>query len=77
MGRRIRCIPSAGTLVAVTYRAIQGRFLLRPSPELNDIALGVLGRAQRLHAVRVCGVTVLSNHLHLLLVVDDAKQLAS
>lgn len=76
MGRRIRCVPGAGTLVAVTCRAMQGRFLFRPSPELNDLVLGVLGRAQRLHAVGICGVTVLSNHLHLLLVVDDAKQLA-
>lgn len=76
MGRRIRCVPGAGTLVAVTCRAMQGRFLFRPSAELNDLVLGVLGRAQRLHAVVVCGVTVLSNHLHLLVIVDDAKQLA-
>jgi len=60
----------------VTHRVVQGRFLLRPSPELNDVVLGVLGRAQRLYPVRVCGVTVLSNHLHLLLVVDDAKRLS-
>jgi hypothetical protein len=30
-------------------RAQQGRFLMLSSPELNDIVLGVLGRAQRLY----------------------------
>jgi len=64
------------SLVAVTWRVVQGRFLLRPSGELNDVILGVLGRAQRRCAIRICGVAVLSNHLHLLLVADDAEQVA-
>ncbi len=55
---------------------MQGRYLLRPSASLNDIILGVLGRAQRLRPVEVCAVSVLSNHLHLLLVADDAQQVA-
>ena len=32
----------------MTSRTVQARFLLTPSPELNKIILGVLGRAQRL-----------------------------
>jgi Transposase IS200 like len=39
--------------------------------------LGVLGRAQDLFGMRICAVTVLSNHLHALLIVNDAAQLAS
>ncbi len=76
MGRPLRWLPEKGTLVAVTWRVIQGRFLLRPSPELNDVVLGAFGRAQRLYPIRVCGLAVLSNHLHLLLVADDAEQVA-
>jgi len=59
-----------------TCRAQQARLLLLPSAELNDILLGVLGRAQRLYPVRLCGYVFLSNHFHLLLDVDDAQQLA-
>jgi hypothetical protein len=46
MSRHLRFIPEGGALVEVTCRTIQGRLLLRPSPQLNDIFLGVLGRAQ-------------------------------
>ena len=45
MGRKLRYLPEEGALVEVTCRTLQGRLLLRPSPELNDIAAGVLGRA--------------------------------
>ncbi len=48
-----------------------------PSRELNEIVLGVLGRAQRLYKVRICGFVALSNHVHALLWVDDALQLAT
>ena len=48
----------------VTTRTLQGRFLLRPSRDLNDIAVGIV------HFV------VLSNHMHALLVPRDAEQLA-
>jgi hypothetical protein len=49
MGRKLRYIPDGGALVEVTCRTLHGRLLLRPSPELNDIAAGILGRAQRLY----------------------------
>lgn len=60
----------------VTSRAIQSRFLLRPSQELREITLGVLGRAQRLYGMSICGFVFLSNHYHLLVWTRDAEQLA-
>jgi REP element-mobilizing transposase RayT len=76
VGRRLRWVPEEGSLVDITCRTVQGRRLLRPSPELNEIVLGVLGRAQRLHPIRICGVAVLSSHMHLLVDVDNAQQLS-
>ncbi len=43
---------------------------------LNLIFLGALARAKRRHGVRVCFVVCASNHLHLLLAVDNAHQLS-
>lgn len=65
-----------GSLVEVTTRTMQGRLLLAPSPVLNQIILGVLGRAQRLYPVQVHAYVFASNHMHLLLTVDSAHQLA-
>ncbi len=76
MARRVRFVPDRGSLVEVTVRTAQSEFLLRPSPSLNDLAGGVLGRAQAKVPVRVHSVVVMSSHFHLLLTVDDAKQMA-
>jgi REP element-mobilizing transposase RayT len=78
MPRKLRFVPPSPspTLVFVTCRTIQGRYLFRPDPEFNDLFLGILGRAQRRHEMRICGACVLSSHFHLLLEVDDARQLA-
>ncbi len=48
MSRSIRFVPEGGSLVEVTDRTVQARLLLVPSRELNEIVIGVLGRAQRL-----------------------------
>jgi hypothetical protein len=64
------------TLVEVTVVAFQNRYLLRPSPEVNDLFVGVLGRAQRLYDMRVCSVAAMSTHWHALLVPRDAEHLA-
>jgi REP element-mobilizing transposase RayT len=77
MSRPLRFIPEGGALVEVTCRTLQARFLLRPSPQWNSIALGVLGRAQRLYGVQICVFSFVSNHYHLLLRVRDAHQMAS
>ncbi|HEY0556848.1 MAG TPA: transposase, partial [Thermoanaerobaculia bacterium] len=76
MSRRLRFIPDDGALVEVTTRTLHSRYLLRSSPELDEIIVGVLGRAQRLYEVRICGYLFLSSHYHLLLHVDNARQLA-
>ena len=76
MSRPIRFIPQNGSLVEVTVRTFQSRFLLRPSLVLNQVIGGVLGRAQRRLGVLCHGVVFASNHFHLLLTVDDANQLS-
>jgi hypothetical protein len=76
MARRVRFVPEGGSLVEVTVRTFQSRFLLRPGPSLNEIVGGVLGRAQANHPVRCHAAVFLSTHFHLLLSVDDADQLA-
>jgi REP element-mobilizing transposase RayT len=74
--RKLRFVPEGGSLVEVTCRTIHSRFLLRPGLALNQIVVGVLGRAQRKYSTRVCGYVLASNHVHLLLDVDDAGQLS-
>lgn len=63
-------------MVEVGNRTIQGRFLLRPTAELTDVILGVLGRAQRYYGVRIHAFVFLSNHYHMLVSPINAKQLA-
>ncbi len=75
MPRKLRYIPEE-TLVEITCRALQRRFLLKPSRPLNERIVGILARAQRLSGARVCAFVYLSNHCHLLLRVVDAKQMA-
>ncbi len=76
MSRKLRFVPEGGALVEVTCRTIQGRLLLRPSQQLNDIILGVLGRAQSLYPLEIVSFSFLSSHFHLLLWVRDARQLS-
>ena len=76
MGRKLRYLPEGGALVEVTCRTLQGRLLLRPDPELNDIAAGILGRAQRLYPVQIVGYVVASNHYHLLIWAESAQRLS-
>jgi hypothetical protein len=75
--RRLRFVPEGGALVEVTCRTVHGRHLLRPSSTLNEIILGVLGRALRLYSVPICAYAFLSSHYHLLLDITDAHQLAN
>ncbi|MEO7974673.1 MAG: transposase [Thermoanaerobaculia bacterium] len=77
MPRRLRYVPPGGAMVEVSCRTMQGRLLLRPSPALNEVTLGVLARAARLWTVAVHAYAFLSNHYHLLVWVADAAQLAA
>src|SRR5437763_16227690 len=77
MPRKLRFVPHARTLISITCRAVQGRFLFRPGPQLNNLVLGVVGRAQRRYETTISALVVLSSHLHLLLIVDDAEEPAA
>jgi REP element-mobilizing transposase RayT len=77
MARKLRYVPEGGGLFEITCRTLQGRLLFRPGPELNEIFVGVLARAQRLYGVSLCAAVCLSNHFHLLAWVEDALQLSS
>jgi hypothetical protein len=75
MSRPLRFIPP-GSLVEVTTRTLQGRLLLTPSPELNDLILGVIGKAQALYGMSIHAFVFLSTHAHFLLSPSSAAQLA-
>jgi REP element-mobilizing transposase RayT len=76
MGRPIRHLPFPESTFEVTTRCIHGRLLLRPSAELNEIILGILGRALVQYPVKLHAVTVASNHMHMILTVSDSRALA-
>jgi hypothetical protein len=78
MPRRLRFVPEGGALVEVTCRTFQSRLLLRPSPLLNEIFLGVLARAHRLtkRTVGVCAFSCLGNNYHLVLHTRYAEALS-
>jgi REP element-mobilizing transposase RayT len=76
MARPLRFIPS-NSLVEITTRTLQGRLLLKPSPELNDALLGVIGKAQDLYKMILHAFVILSNHAHFLLSPSSAQQLAA
>src|SRR5512140_2930873 len=75
MPRPLRFVPDH-SLVEVTTRTIQSRLLLRPSPELTDIVLGIIGKAQALYGMTIHAFVFLSTHAHLLLSPASAGQLA-
>ena len=63
-------------LVELTSRTQHGRFLMRPSEEVNDLILGVLGRAQAIYDVTLHVFIFLSNHYHLLATMQCAEQMS-
>ncbi len=79
MGYPLRHVPEGGALVEITINTIQGRYLLRPDKRgrVNELILGIVGRAQRLTSISIVGVSVLSTHMHILAVREDAEQMAA
>ena len=75
MPRPLRFIPDH-SLVEITTRTLQGRLLLKPSPELTDIILGIIGKAQALYGMTIHAFVFLSPHSHFLLSPTSAGQLA-
>ncbi|MDX1998009.1 MAG: transposase [Thermoanaerobaculia bacterium] len=74
MRRRRHCPPQS--LVEVTCRTFQNRRLLRPTPEVRDLILGILGRAQRRYPIEIHALVFLSTHYHLLVTTPDALLLS-
>lgn len=64
------------SLIEVTCRTFQNRRLLRPVPEVRDLILGIVGRAQRRYGIDIHALVFLSTHYHLLVTAADAQQLA-
>ena len=58
--------PNPGQLFEITTRSIDRRLLLRPSKEVNDIIVGVIGRAQQHYDVKIHTFVFMSTHYHLL-----------
>ena len=75
MPRPLRFVPEK-SLVEITTRTLQGRLLLRPSPDLTDIILGVIGKAQALYDMTIHAFVFLSTHAHFLVSPSSGKQLA-
>lgn len=76
MPRKLRYVPKKGSLVEITCRTLGAEFLLRPCATVNELVLGIVGRAQRLNSMKICSMIFMSNGYHLLLHVRDAGQLA-
>jgi len=77
MSRSPRFVPENkdGVLVEVSSRTVNAWALMRPSAELSDVTVGVLGRSLEISPVEIVALSCLSNHYHALLVVDDQQQL--
>jgi len=75
MPRPLRFIPEH-SLVEITTRTMQGRLLLNPSPELTDIILGIIGKAQALYSMTIHAFVFLSTHAHFLLSPTSPGRLA-
>ncbi len=68
MPRPLRFVPQPWTPFELTWRCIQGRFLMRPGSEANGRIVGVIGQAMRLYAgdVRLYFAGGTCNHIHIL-----------
>jgi REP element-mobilizing transposase RayT len=75
MPRPLRFQPQR-SLLLVTQRTFQGRLLLRPSPELNELFVGLLARTQSAYPLEIHACVALSNHFHLLVSPESAHRLA-
>ncbi|MCP4659476.1 MAG: hypothetical protein GY856_29055, partial [bacterium] len=78
MSRSPRFLPKNqdGVLVEVSSRTVNAWALMRPSAELSDVTVGVLGRSLEISPVEVVALGFLSTHHHMLLVAHDQQQLS-
>ena len=76
VGREPRFIETPGRVVEITARTIHGRYLLRPSPVVNELVLGVVGRAQAKYDMVLFAFVFMSNHMHLLAKAESVQQMS-
>ena len=74
--RPLRC-PLPGGLYEICTRVTGNALLMRPSSEVNDLILGVIGRAQEQNDVELHAFVFLSNHYHFLVSVPSGAVLSS
>ncbi|MEM7588051.1 MAG: transposase, partial [Acidobacteriota bacterium] len=73
--RSPRYIPP-GWSVEVSTSTVCGFFMLPVTSHFRRIFVGILGRAQEQHPVKIHAVVATSNHYHMILTPEDAEQLA-
>jgi len=76
MSREPRLLDDPNGLVEITSRTQHGRFLMRPSEEVNELIVGVLGRAQAMYDVALHAFCFLANHYHLLATMRSVEQMS-
>jgi hypothetical protein len=76
MGRPLQYVPSQYAPVEVTIRTNVGMRLLKSSPEVDEVIVGVLGRALALFDVRLHEFIVFSNHIQYIVSPRNALELA-
>lgn len=76
LNRPLRHFPP-DSIVEFTTRTVQSRLLLRPSESLNEIVIGVVGRAlEEFPGVKLHAIAVLSNHIQGIASAKDGASLA-
>ncbi len=75
MSRGPRYIPP-GWSVEVSTSTVCGFYMLPVTTQFRRIFVGILGRAQEEHPVKIHAVVATSSHYHMILTPEDAEQLA-
>lgn len=68
--------PNPGQLFEITTCSLDRKLLLRPSKEVNDIIIGVIGRAQLHVDVQLHAFVFMSTHYHLLATAASADDMS-
>ena len=68
--------PNPGQMFEITTRSVDRRLLLRPSKEVNDIIIGIVGRAQKHIDVKLHAFVFMSTHYHILATVSSADDMS-
>lgn len=76
VARDPRFIDNESGVVEISTRTLHGHHFLRPSRQLNELVLGIIGKGQALYPVKIYALIVLSNHYHMLMRVLNALQMA-